>query len=80
VTDVNRSHSTLSDALQSLAQFEAHVRRLPTASVHDVNPVLALVSQAHGLLRSVIAPLVVDPADADPRVLAGVESHLVRVA
>jgi hypothetical protein len=77
---MTNTHSTLSDCKTSLARFEADVRRLPTSSVHDINPVLGLVSQAHSLLRSVIAPLLTDPADADPRVLAGVESHLRRPA
>jgi hypothetical protein len=77
---MTNTHSTLSDCKASLADFEAHVRRLPVASVHDVGTLTGLISQLHSRLRSEVGPLVVDPADADPRVLAGVESHLRRPA
>jgi hypothetical protein len=80
VMPMTKTHSTITECQAALAEFERLVRRLPTASVHDVGTLTGLIGQLHSRLRSEVGPLVVDPADADPRILAGVESHLGRVA
>ena len=67
-------HSSIEDAQNALGEFEAAVRSLPTASVHDIGPITALLGQLHSVLDNVITPLVVHPAHADPRVLNGTDA------
>jgi hypothetical protein len=68
---MTRAHSSLADVGEALDELEDRVRRLPTASAHDVGPAMALVHGLRGRLRSEIAPRIVEPADADPRILTG---------
>jgi hypothetical protein len=65
------THSTFQECQVALDDLDQLVRRLPTASAHDVGPLTGLISGLRGRLRSEVGPLVVAPEDADPRILAG---------
>jgi hypothetical protein len=68
---MTRTHSTVADCEAALSELEAHIRRLPTASAHDVGPAMALIHGLRGRLRSEVAPRIVESAAADPRILDG---------